>query len=177
MIVNSHYQQQSGQGCLPICLAYMYTVPVLADYEAQVLIKGLFSCRDSYALGVCQAFLAEYPEIGSLQLLLGNKYHMNQLLRQNTQPKLNLRARPLRTWQWAQLSLPCIVSVDRWVLGEYSHMPHYVVLTRQTKHSFWVFDPWFGTVQRRRRRTIEAAIKSYQDYLKMAPICIQKLNS
>lgn len=170
-------KQQSGQGCLPICLAYLYGLPATRQFEATILQAGQFGQRDSYSLGICQAFMKNYPRFGQIRLITGNKYYQSQLLARNDQKSLMIEFQPMNDRWLANLPIPCIVAVDRWALGSYIHAPHYVVLTAKTKQSFWVFDPWYGTVTRRQCTTIMKGMKMVQKHLKMAPICIQSLSN
>lgn len=175
MIINLAQKQQSGQGCLPICLAYLCEQPITPQLEATVLHNGLFGLRDSYMLGICQAYMRLYPQNKPLKVIVGSRMHKKWLLAWNSSQGPIIECEPINRLWLTNCSMPCIIAVDFWVLGSYVHSPHYVLLMSRTGHYFKVFDPWTGRVTRRHQATIEKGITMLRKHLKFTPVCIQNL--
>lgn len=175
MIVKRAYKQQSGQGCLPICLAYLCEQPITPQFEGLVLQKGLFGLRDSYMLGICQAFMQLYPQNRQLRVVAGSRMHQNWLLARNSPNGPIIECGPINRDWLTNCSVPCIIAIDFWVLGSYVHSPHYVLLVGRTGQYFEVFDPWTGGTSRCHQATLEKGINLLKNHLKFTPVCIQKL--
>lgn len=175
MIVATLPKQQSGQGCLPICLANLCEQSITPQFEALILQKGLFGLRDSYMLGICQAFMELFPQNPRLKVTVSTQTHKKWLLARNKSrgPKLECEAIN-RRWL-TNCSIPCIVAIDFWVLGSRVHTPHYVLLVSRKGGYLEVYDPWTGTITRRHQATIEKGITMLKKHLKFTPVCIQKL--
>lgn len=113
--------------------------------ERSVLIKGLFLDRDSYVLGVTQAFMqkegALRGQTGKIGLLVDNVHYTNELESRQllkTRQLLKIQHQPITTQFLQQTSLPVALYVDRHDFGAYSHYPHFVVLVDRFGERFSV---------------------------------------
>lgn len=165
------YKQQSNQGCLVVDLLYLFGETPTRQKEEELLTKGLFAFRENYTLGCLMAFLDMYPG-KKAKLYFDNNYYLNIIQEKITHPRLEMTAMRNDMRFIDNLELPCIVYVDAVITDGYTHLPHFMMITKKTEKMFEVFDPWEGKVSRVSKQKIVSGIDQLRGHIKMCPFII-----
>jgi hypothetical protein len=70
------------------------------------------------------------------------------------------------------LSVPFIIYADTNITDGFTHLPHFMMVTKATEKTFEVFDPWEGTVSRMARLKVIKGINLLRDHIKVCPFII-----
>ncbi len=166
------YQQQSGQGCLSVCLAYLCGLEPDAVYERFMMEHGFFGFRDNFALSMLTAFISYRAGKNLITISFGNKGYANQLHRQFSNQHVSIDYASMPELLGRPVSRPYVLYVDNHALGSYYHYPHFVLVLASSAKMMTIFDPWDGAQRRISRTKILRAVNMLQDHLRICPMAI-----
>lgn len=69
---------------------------------------------------------------------------------------------------------PIIVYVDSYYLWKVSHYPHFIIVIKNQKNGYKIFDPWDGKIKQISSFMLSKSIISLRNHLKFSPQLIQK---
>lgn len=172
----AQYQQKSGQGCLPICLAMLAGISPNQIYEQNMLSKGLFMYKQNYALGMAAAFVQEYgcPDI-KVRLRFIHPHYARRLALEFAGCNVEIDHIAFDELVWCPQRPPYIINVDMFELGWYEHQPHYIVVQSRTAKMAIIHDPWTGKSRRVTIAKLAEAIRSLRDYIRVCPVIIDTI--
>ncbi len=165
------YKQQSNQGCLVVDLLYLFGEEPTRQKEEALLSKGLFEFRDNYTIGCLIAFLNTHPN-KRVKLYFDNSYYLNIIKETVNHPRIMmLQARNDLTLM-NSMRTPFIVYTDTNITDGFTHLPHFMMVTKATEKMFEVFDPWEGRVLRMSKRKIVEGVNLLRNHIKICPFII-----
>lgn len=167
-----NYQQQSGQGCLSVCLAYLCGLEPDEAYERYMMKHGLFGFRDNFAISMLMAFESYGAQRYALSVSFGNKEYASQLQRQFSNQHVSIDYASMSELLVRPASRPYILYVDNHALGSYYHYPHFVLVLASSAKMMTIFDPWDGAQRRISRTKIIHAVDMLRDHLRICPVAI-----
>lgn len=165
------YKQQSNQGCLVVNLLYLFGEEPTRKKEEEILTKGLFAFRDNYTIGCLMAFLDTYSKKRA-KLYFDNAYYLEIIKKRVTHPRIKmLKARNDLTLL-NTLRPPFIVYTDTNISDGFTHLPHFMIVTKATEKMLEVFDPWEGKVSRMSKQKVLRGIDLLRSHIKICPFII-----
>lgn len=172
-MIELKYQQQSGQGCLSVCLAYLCGIEPDEAYERFMMQHGLFGFRDCFVLSMLTAFMG-HPNAQSMSLTIsfGIKWYANLLQRDFSSDRVAIDYVSIAELVNRPVSRSYVLYVDNHALGSYYHYPHFVLVVASSAKMMTIFDPWHGTQRRITRSKIIAAVDMLQNHLRICPVVI-----
>lgn len=165
------YKQQSNQGCLVVDLLYLFGIEPTRDIEQTILSDGLFRLRENYTLGCLLAFLDRYDD-KAVTVYVDNVYYLTILRSWVNHPRITMVHRPNNAALLDALTAPFIVYVDNNITDGWTHLPHFMMVTKSTNKFYEIFDPWEGTVRRIAKTKLLAGITLLRDHVKVCPFVI-----
>ena len=165
------YKQQSSQGCLVVDLMYLFQIQPTPETERQILSDGLFRQRENFVLGCLLAFLDRY-EHTSVTLYVDNKYFIGVLKQWSTHPRLRMIYQKNDQQLLDTLDSPCIVYVDNNITDSWTHLPHFMLITKATEKFYEVFDPWEGKTFKMSKTKLLNGIDLLRSHVKICPFII-----
>lgn len=165
------YKQQSNQGCLVVDLLYLFDIEPTLELERDILADGLFRLRENYTMGCLLAFLDRYPG-KSVTVHVDNAYYLATLQQWIQHPGIRLLHRKNDSALLASLDTPFIVYVDNNITDGWTHLPHFMMVTRQTDRFYTVFDPWEGKTSKLSKDRLHRGIAQLRDHVKVCPFVI-----
>lgn len=166
-----NYKQQSNQGCLVVDLLYLFGEAPTRELEEEILSKGLFRFRDNYTIGCLLAFLDTFPS-KKAKIYFDNQYYLTILSDKVKHPRLEVVLGKNDAALLNSLKAPYIVYVDTNITDGFTHLPHFMMITGETKTMYTVFDPWEGTVRRMSKQKILNGIGLLRTHIKICPFVI-----
>lgn len=166
-----NYKQQSNQGCLVVDLMYMFDITPTREKEQAILSDGLFHLRENYTLGCLMAFLDRYTD-KSVTVYVDNSYYLGILQKWVQHPRINMILTKNDQKLLESLDTPFIVYVDNSVTDGWTHLPHFMMVTKATDKFYDVFDPWEGKVSKLSKAKILSGIDLLRDHIKVCPFVI-----
>lgn len=166
------YKQRSNQGCLVVDLMYLFGIEPTIDKEKEILSEGLFRLRENYTLGCLMAFLDKYPD-KSVTLYVDNNYYLNILRDYVSHPRIKMLHRKNDKNLLDSLPAPFIVYVDNNITDGWTHLPHFMIVTKVTKMFYDIFDPWNGKTIKISKDKIIEGIELLRTHIKICPFVIQ----
>lgn len=165
------YKQQSNQGCLVVDLMYLFGVEPTRAKEQEILSDGLFRLRENYTLGCLLAFLDRYEE-RAVTLYVDNNYYLNVLKQWINHPRITMIHKKNDKKLLDTLNPPFIVYVDNNITDGWTHLPHFMMVTRATEKYYDVFDPWEGKEVKIAKDRLLDGIKLLRSHVKICPFVI-----
>ncbi len=165
------YKQQSNQGCLVVDLLYLFQIKPTQAAEQAILSDGLFRLRENYALGCLLAFLDRHPE-KAVTLYVDNAFFLKILKKMANHPRITLIHRKNNLQLLNSLQTPFIVHVDNNITDGWTHLPHFMMVTKQTEKFYQVFDPWNGKTHKISKKKLLSGIDQLRSHVKMCPFVI-----
>lgn len=166
-----NYKQQSNQGCLVVDLLYLFGEEPSRELEEEILSAGLFRFRDNYTIGCLLAFLDKFPD-KKAKIYFDNQYYLNILSEKVKYSRLEMTLGKNNTNLLASLYAPYIVYIDTNITDGFTHLPHFMMVTGETKTTYTVFDPWTGTTRRMSKQKILRGIDLLRSHIKICPFVI-----
>ncbi|HIA91928.1 TPA: hypothetical protein EYO12_02315 [Candidatus Saccharibacteria bacterium] len=167
------YKQQSNQGCLVVDLMYLFEITPTRDKEKAILSEGLFKLRENYTLGCLMAFLKEYPE-NKIKIYVDNNYYLEVLNGWVNHSQIEMLHKKNDAKLLSELEPPFIVYVDNNITDGWTHLPHFMMITRSTDKFFDVFDPWTGATSKMSKQKILEGIELLRSHVKVCPFVITR---
>lgn len=168
------YRQQSNQGCLIVDLMYLFQIEPTRQKEQDILSEGLFRLRESYTLGCLIAFLDHYGD-KSVALYVDNSYYFKTLNNLVKHPRITMIHRKNDKTLLDSLGMPLIVFVDNNITDGWTHLPHFMMLTKTTEKFYEVFDPWNGKFIKISKDKLLHGISLLRSHIKICPLIITAL--
>lgn len=165
------YKQQSNQGCLVVDLLYLFQIEPTRDKEQQVLSDGLFRLRENYTLGCLLAFLDHYSD-ASVNVYVDNKYYLDVLSEWVKHPRIQMVHKKNDSKLLESLDMPFIVYVDNNITDGWTHLPHFMLVTKATDKFYTVFDPWDGKMIKISKEKLVNGIDQLRSHVKVCPFVI-----
>lgn len=165
------YKQQSNQGCLVVDLMYLFGVDLTRQKEQRILSDGLFRIRENYTLGCLSAFQDLYPETHAM-LYVDNKYYLDTISNWTLHPNLTLAHQKNNQVLLDSLHPPFIVYVDNHITNGWTHLPHFIMVTKRTEKFYEVYDPWEGAMSKVAKTRLINGIDSLRNHIKICPFVI-----
>lgn len=165
------YKQQSNQGCLVVDLMYLFDIEPTRDKEQSILIEGLFRLRENYTLGCLLAFLDRYED-KSVTIYVDNNFYLGILKELVNHPRINMLYKKNDDKLLDSLTAPFIVYDDNNITDGWTHLPHFMIVTKATEKFYKVFDPWDGKVIKISKDKILSGINQLRDHVKICPFVI-----
>lgn len=164
------YEQTTGESCLPVCLLIIGAT-VSQEVEMQLLIDGVKRHKESYALGIAEAFSDCFPY--QVSMSIGNKGFCNYLkkLQRSRQVLLNYREITLELIDAAEV--PYILYVDSHLFGSYVHAPHFIIVEKRRRSKYKIIDPWTGKKQWITKHLLVQSVNSLREYLNYCPLLMR----
>lgn len=177
--MNTHdYQQQSGQGCLSVCLAYLCQLRPSSSYERFMMREGHMRCRDSFALGMIDAFLSKYQSKDfNLEVCVSNAAYARYLSQQNKRNNVTIVHDEVFRWLELYPNDGLIVCLDSHMLGSFAHSPHYILVLARCPKTFKIYDPWTGKVSHVGYKKIVQGITLLEQHLGYSKLAIRLVTS
>lgn len=166
-----NYEQQSNQGCLPVCLMYLFDLEPTRQMEEKILNDGLFELRENYMLGCVLAFLKQYPEKRCV-IYVDNRYYLQTLKTYTSNVRITFVHNKNNAELLDSLKAPYIVYVDNHITDGYTHLPHFMLIVGSTKKMFDVFDPWKGKTMRLSKKKILSGVDLLRRHVRVCPFVI-----
>ena len=165
------YKQQSNQGCLAVDLMYLFNIKPTREKEQQILTQGLFRLRENYTLGCLLAFLDYYKD-KSATIYVDNKYYLDILHKWVEHPRVNMIFKKNNEDLLNSLIAPFIVYVDNNITDDWTHLPHFMMVTGATEKFYTVFDPWEGKTTKMSKKKLLSGIDLLRNHVKVCPFVI-----
>lgn len=165
------YKQQSNQGCLVVDLMYLFDIAPTREKEQEILSEGLFRLRENYTLGCLMAFLEHYTN-KSVTLYVDNAYYLDVLRQWVTHPRIDMIQAKNDQTLLDSLEAPFIVYVDNNITDGWTHLPHFMMVTKTTNKFYDIFDPWEGKVSRISKKKILDGIELLRSHVRVCPFVI-----
>lgn len=170
-ILNANFTKQTTcESCLPVCLLRLRGKRFGRAEEQALLFEGLKAFRESYALGMCLAFVKKYKI--PLDVLVGNSAYADELRHAIKNPLLRIRHANINKALLHSIAMPYILYIDNHVLGEYVHAPHFILVNGSHQKIFTIGDPWTGTIRQIRESIVLDGISSLRKRLYFCPLII-----
>lgn len=167
------YQQKSGQGCLAVCLAYLYGMQPNRDFERFMMAEGHLRHRDSFALGMVEAFLAyKGDSLASIVLCVGNRTYGRYLQQLNHGKHLIIQHLNFQAFLETPRTHEFVLCIDSFVLGSYVHGPHYILVLDHTPKTFKIYDPWMGNITSLSKKKVVQGIRLLEKHLGYSSMAI-----
>lgn len=166
-----NYKQQSNQGCLVVDLMYLFGEIPSRKIEEKLLSEGLFKFRENYTLGCLMAFLDNYPD-KKAKIYFDNTYYLNILQKEVSHPRIKMLLGKNDEKLFNSIREPYIVYVDNNITNGFTHLPHFIMVTKSTEKMFTVFDPWEGKTSKISRQKILKGIALLRSHIKVCPFVI-----
>lgn len=165
------YKQQSNQGCLVIDLLYLFNIAPTRNKEQTILSDGLFRLRENYTLGCLLAFLDRYKN-KSVVLYVDNNYYLQTLHTLVNHPRITMVHKKNDKALLNSLSAPFIIYGDNNITNGWTHLPHFMLVTKVTKEFYTVFDPWEGGLKKLSKAKALKGIELLRTHIKICPFVI-----
>lgn len=165
------YKQQSNQGCLVVDLLYLYGIEPTRELEQKLLSEGLFKFRDNYTLGCLMAFLDNYPD-KSATIYFDNTYYLEILKKKINHPRITMLLGKNDQTLLNSLKAPYIVYIDTYITDSFTHLPHFLMVTKTTEKMCDVFDPWDGVTAKISKLKVQKGIDLLRNHIKICPFVI-----
>ena len=165
------YKQQSNQGCLVVDLLYLFQIEPTRQKERDILSDGLFRLRENYALGCVLAFLDRYED-KSVTIYVDNNYYLERLKKWVELPRIHMIHKQNDEKLLDSLDTPFIVYVDNHITDDWTHLPHFMMVTEVTEKFYKVFDPWGGKVIKISKEKLLNGINLLRNHVKVCPYVI-----
>jgi hypothetical protein len=165
------YKQQSNQGCLVVDLLYLYGIEPTKELEEKLLSEGLFKFRDNYTLGCLMAFLDNYPTKRAT-IYFDNNYYLEILKKKINHPRLTMLLGKNDQKLLDSLDAPYIVYTDTHITDGYTHLPHFLMVTKATEKMYDIFDPWNGATTKMSKQKVQKGIDLLRSHIKICPFVI-----
>jgi len=141
------------------------------NFEKEILINGMERKYPFYAIGVPEEFCKKTRE--KIVIYVDNKYFTKVLSKIATKNIKVVRHKINEELITKVLKKsPCICHIDDNLLGDYSHVSHFIVLQQITKNGIKIMDPYYGKESLISIKKLEEAIKSLKSHVKMCPLLI-----
>ena len=170
-LLRMDYKQQSNQGCLVVDLLYLFHIEPTRSKEQDILSDGLFRLRENYTLGCLLAFLDRYTD-ASITLYVDNGYYLKILDKLVDHPRITMVQAKNDKTLLASLEAPFIVYVDNNITDGWTHLPHFMMVTKATEKFYEVFDPWVGKTIKISKEKLLHGIDLLRDHVKICPFVI-----
>lgn len=170
-MLNMDYKQQSNQGCLVVDLMYLFDIEPTRKKEQSILSEGLFRLRENYTLGCLLAFLDRYRD-KSVTIYVDNNFYLGILKKWVNHPRINMLHEKNDDKLLNSLTAPFIVYVDNNITDGWTHLPHFMMVTKATEKFYEVFDPWEGKVIKISKDKLLNGIGQLRDHVKVCPFVI-----
>jgi hypothetical protein len=167
------YKQQSNQGCLVVDLHYLFQETPSRQNEAEILMNGLFKFRDNYTMGCLMAFLDKHPA-KKARIYFDNKYYLNTLKQKISHPQIDMVFGKNDLTLINSLPTPFIVYVDTNILEVFSHLPHFIMVTKSTEKRLNIYDPWDGKTKQISKDKLLTGINLLRNHIKICPFIITR---
>ena len=165
------YKQQSNQGCLVVDLLYLFGEEPTRQKEEEILSKGLFAFRDNYTIGCLMAFLDTFTD-KKAKLYFDNKYYLNSIKSKVSHPRMKMLKARNDLSLMEDLVAPFIIYTDTNIIDGFTHLPHFMMVTKMTEKMVEIFDPWEGKVSRMSKQKVLKGIKLLRNHIKICPFII-----
>jgi hypothetical protein len=165
------YKQQSNQGCLAVDLMCLFGIEPTRQKEEEILSDGLFRLRENYTLGCSQAFLDRYPD-KAVTLYVDNKFYLNVLKGWVNHPRITMVYRKNDGKLLNSLETPYIVYVDNNITDGWTHLPHFMMVTKATEKFYTILDPWEGKISKMSKDKLLNGIQLLRSHVKICPFVI-----
>lgn len=170
-ILNMDYKQQSNQGCLVVDLMYLFQIEPTRKKEQDILGDGLFRLRENYTIGCLLAFLDRYED-KSVTVYVDNDYYLEILNGYAKHPRIQMVHKKNDKKLLDSFDTPFIVYVDNNITDGWTHLPHFMVVTKATEKFYEVFDPWEGKVAKISKAKLLNGIDLLRSHVKVCPFVI-----
>lgn len=165
------YKQQSNQGCLVVDLLHLFDITPTREREQAILSDGLFRLRENYALGCLMSFLDYYGDHSAI-VYVDNNYYLRILQKHVDHPRIHMFHKKNDTRLLGAIDPPFIVYVDNNIFDGWTHLPHFVLVTKTTQNFYQVFDPWDGETHRVSKAKLLSGIDQLRTHIKVCPLII-----
>ena len=174
MMKNRTYTQTNFESCLPVCLLLLTNKKFSKLGELNLTIAGIKASRTSYAIGMLDIFTKKYKLY--IDVYVDNKYFLKvlnkELLRLNNR-YINLAHKTINKKTIMLEPTPYILYVDHHDLGVYSHVPHFIIVSKKSGNNFIIFDPWTGKRKKVNLKLINKSVVSLKNHIKYCPLLIK----
>lgn len=165
------YKQHSSQGCLVVDLLYLFQIMPTRKQEQEILSDGLFRLRENFTLGCILAFLDHHPD-KAIRVYVDNKYYLDVLDDMVQHPRIALTYKKNDQNLLDALDVPFIVYVDNNITDGWTHLPHFMMVTKTSKDFYRVFDPWEGKTIKISKAKLLNGIDMLRSHVKVCPYVI-----
>ncbi|MGB4762219.1 MAG: hypothetical protein WBP12_02570 [Candidatus Saccharimonas sp.] len=170
------YKQQSNQGCLVVDLLHLFGIQPTREREQTILGDGLFRLRENYALGCLMSFLDHYKNL-AVEVYVDNNYYLGVLQKYVNHPHIHLLHKKNDARLLGAIDPPFIVYVDNNIFDGWTHLPHFVLVTKATQNFYHVFDPWDGETHMVSKEKLLSGINQLRSHVKVCPLIIVSCKS
>lgn len=150
---------------------YLFDIEPTSKNEQVILSDGLFRLRENYTLGCLLAFLDRYED-KSVTLYVDNNYYLETLKKWVDHPRIQMIHKYNDKKLLDSLQEPYIVHIDNHIIDGWTHLPHFIMVTRSTEKFYTVFDPWEGKTIRLSKDKLIGGIESLRSHIKVCPFVI-----
>lgn len=165
------YKQQSNQGCLVVDLLHLFDIAPTREREQAILGDGLFRLRENYALGCLMSFLDYYDDL-SVEVYVDNSYYFGVLQRHVDHTRIHMFHKKNGIRLLGAIDPPFITYVDNNIFDGWTHLPHFVLVTKTTQKFCEVFDPWDGEIHRVSKEKLLSGVDQLRSHIKVCPLII-----
>lgn len=170
-MLHMNYKQQSNQGCLVVDLMYLFGIEPSRQQEQHILSQGLFRLRENYTLGCLVAFLDEHQD-KSVEIYVDSGHYLKMLQSWVKHPRIKMTQHKNDQKLLGSLKAPYIVYVDNNITDGWTHLPHFMLITKTTEKFYDVFDPWEGKVVKISKEKLLLGIDQLRTHIKICPFVI-----
>ena len=169
-----NYAQTTFETCLAVDLLQLTEKSISKEEELKTINYALNFSKENFTIGHLE-FIAKYYNL-DIDFYVDNNWFLNFIKGFKFSDKINVFHEKI------DLSLinrqikisPVIVYVDAFALWKITHAPHYIIVIRQSKVGYEIYDPWDGKIKIINSDTLSKGIISLRNLLKYCPQLIQR---
>lgn len=155
-------------------MLYLFDERPTRQKEEELLSEGLFRFRDNYTLGCLMAFLDNYPDKNA-RIYFDNNYYLNILRNKINHPQIEMVHGKNDQKLLDTLDPPYIVYIDTNITDGFTHLPHFMMVTKRTDKMLDIFDPWVGKTTKLSKHKVLSGINLLRSHIKICPFVITNI--
>jgi len=164
------YEQETYEGCLPICLMILADIEATKNKELEIIYKAVKSRKESYTLIMLTTFVEIYNI--SSTLYVDNILYTKYLKTVNKNKNINVIHQEI-TWNFVKnLNEPFTIYVDDFILGAETHSQHFIVTEVIKNNLIEIIDPWTGERKEITKDILMKAVRSLKNRFFYSPVLI-----
>ena len=121
--------------------------------------------------GCLQAFLDLYPQKHAL-LYVDNLFYLKTLQKYVAHSRITMVYKKNNNELLQVLVTPFIAYIDNHITDDWTHLPHFVLVTKIGVKYYTIFDPWEGKDTRIYKDKLLRGICLLRDHIRVRPIII-----